>query len=123
MRHSITTLALLAVSACAPTQTRPNVDVPTLNVIVDNKNFNDADVYLLSTYVKRLGTVTGVGNASRFVVRGIAPNTQVRLYARAIGQSREWRSEGILVYDGTTIRWTLYPNGGDALLPSNAGAH
>jgi hypothetical protein len=102
---------MLATSACAffsrGESSAPSLLDSEVSVAVDNRNWNDITVYLLTGGLpQRLGMVTALSKGS-FAFPSQRINTgNVRLRALPVA-GRPYTSESILVQPGQEIVWTL----------------
>lgn len=78
-------------------------------VEVDNENFYDMNVYLLSRGARYLiGQVGGMTKATLTVPAGMAPaDNQVRLRAEAIGGAGATTTPLLIVPQGQQVFWTI----------------
>lgn len=92
-------------------------------IVVDNKGFYDANVYVYAdgSVVRRLGTVDG-NSARRFALVGrqFAPGGTVSLYAKTIAEGRVYWSGEFSISDGAGLKWTLESQGHEWLIPLSA---
>lgn len=88
-----------------------------------NNTFYDANVYVLThdAVVRRLGTVEGYSRRT-FVLTGpqAAPGAQLALYARTIGEGREFRSDVVMIFLGKGLQWELEASGLEWLNPKSS---
>jgi hypothetical protein len=82
---------------------------PAIQVQVDNQNFSDMNVYLVSGGARWLvGNVAGMTNATLTVPAGLAPaDRQVRLRAQAIGGRGATTTPTLIVPPGQQVYWTI----------------
>jgi len=112
----LTVLALgSAASACgrgAGLQTgsvQPVAGAVTVRVV--NNNFNDVDVYSLSTGIaQRLGTVTAGSKETFVMTPSDFPNGQIRLVATPIGGGGRGFSGPLNVMPGQSVEFDIAPN-------------
>jgi hypothetical protein len=81
-------------------------------LIVENQNFNDVDIYAVSTgLASRIGTVSGGNSTARFAINPTMYNaSDFRLVATPIGGNGRASSGPLLVSPGRTIKFTITPN-------------
>lgn len=119
----VTALACALALACAPSA-RPTVapvatpapavvrdSVPSVPLLVDNKDYYDFDVYVLTAEggaIRRVGIAAGLSKTT-FLLTGasVASGRQIVFYARSRMSGVEFNSEEMTVYAGLGIRWVL----------------
>lgn len=123
----------VALATCASAAARPSAPpapvaqdptpAPSVEVRIVNNTFYDANVYVLThdAVVRRLGTVEGYSRRT-FVLTGpqAAPGAQLALYARTIGEGREFRSDVVMIFLGKGLQWELEASGLEWLNPKSS---
>jgi hypothetical protein len=112
----ITMVALFAtVGACSHATKNANDEGdirPTTRVRVENRAYNDANIFILGDggNRQRLGTVTGSSNAE-FVIPDyfITPANSVRFMVEPIGSNSAPRSNSLSVQPGQTVTLEIPP--------------
>ena len=91
-----------------PGQTAPAGRGQT-NVVIDNENFNDMDIYVIDAGTRvYLGAVTGLSRITLVVPRGASRSqSRVLLLADPIGGLGPITTPDLIVGPGQTVYWTL----------------
>lgn len=110
-------IALAGLSACAPRGAAlpPVPEVapaePHVLTVVENRNFYDFDVFVLTTgggQIQKLGTVAGLSKTTFMLIGAYAAGGQaVRFYARSRMSGQQFNSPEITIYEGYGLRWIL----------------
>ncbi|MCA9735993.1 MAG: hypothetical protein KC645_00020 [Gemmatimonadetes bacterium] len=113
----IRTLALLTVLVLGGACNRSTRDNPfsgsarpdgTFAVVVANQNWADMTIYVSTASARmRLGMVGTLQQRSFEVAWGSVGQGAVVLIAQPLGGTRDYRSPGVPVEPGATLRWTL----------------
>lgn len=113
-RHLVTAL-LVALAGAAACRSASPYDVGdaqpgNITLVVRNNNFNDVDVYAVSSgLATRLGTVTGNSSATFSLNPTLASPTDFRIVATPIGGNGRASTGPINVSAGQTIEFTVGP--------------
>jgi hypothetical protein len=113
LRTAFTASLLLLAAACAgspaPASSPSPLTQRTIQVQVDNQNFSDMNVYLVTRGSRwLLGNVAGLTKTTLTVPAGLTPaDLQVRLRAQAIGGRRTISTPTLIVPPGQQVYWTI----------------
>jgi hypothetical protein len=81
-----------------------------ITLVVRNNNFNDVDVYAVSSgLATRIGTVTGNSSATFTLNPTLVSPTDFRIVATPIGGNGRASTGPIIVSQGQTIEFTVGP--------------
>ena len=118
MRMPVLVLAVLASCAAVPRQEPADpAFAVTARITVDNQGFYDASVYATrdGVTVSKIGTVGG-NSRETFVFPRAVLGSQIAMYARTIGEGREFRSGVTQLMPGAWLVWRLGPQPGTEFL-------
>ncbi|HEY2027244.1 MAG TPA: hypothetical protein VGG78_09550 [Gemmatimonadaceae bacterium] len=113
-RHFVLAL-LVALSGAAACRSANPYDVAeaqpgNITLVVRNNNFNDVDVYAVSSgLATRIGTVTGNSSATFTLNPSLVSPTDFRVVATPIGGNGRASTGPINVAQGQTIEFTIGP--------------
>ncbi|HEY2065157.1 MAG TPA: hypothetical protein VGG84_04310 [Gemmatimonadaceae bacterium] len=113
-RHVVIAL-LVALSGAAACRSASPYDVAeaqpgNITLVVRNNNFNDVDVYAVSSgLATRIGTVTGNSSATFTLNPSLVSPTDFRIVATPIGGNGRASTGPINVSQGQTIEFTVGP--------------
>lgn len=107
--------ALVALSGVAACRSASPYDVGeaqpgNIGLVVRNNNFNDVDVYAVSSGLpSRIGTVTGNSSATFSLNPSLVSPTDFRIVATPIGGNGRASTGTVIVSPGQTIEFTIGP--------------
>jgi hypothetical protein len=105
----LTLLAACGASRSPAAEPAPQSDRVSIPVQIDNQNFSDMNIYLISTGQRwLLGQSSGLSKATLTIPAGVVTATnRVRLLADPIGGSGRITTPLLIVPPGQRVYWTI----------------